>query len=117
MSEGSGKKREEFVHAWYAWQHVSLPTDNFRLRRRDSPLEAIECALDHMRSYVHSLGLGYLEGKTFEYGQLVKEESSEIEKVLNELASLSIGEEAKRPYREFVAATQQLLDAIADSRA
>jgi hypothetical protein len=115
MSKGSGSKRQDFVHAWYAWQHVSLPTDNFRLRRRDSALEGIEYELDHIRSHVHLLGLDFLEGKALEYGQLVKEERSKLEKALKELASLPIAEVAKGPYRAFVVATQELLGAIGDS--
>ena len=103
----------DFIRAWYSWQHCAEPVANFRLKRTDAPTYEIESAIDHLASYTYSLGSSLIGQGDWNHHKLASEELVELEKISSELESCAISETEKTEFREYMAVTRALLEAIA----
>lgn len=107
----------EFVRAWYSWQHCAEPVANFRLKRTDAPTYDIESAIDHLASHMYSLGSNLIAQGDWNHSKLASEDLVELEKISSELESCAISETEKAQFREYIAVTSALLEAMANETA
>lgn len=99
----------DFVRAWREWLRVETPIENSRHRRFDAPTYEVEVALDHLDSYLYSLGLAVIDGRDLELAKLTSEELSELDRLGCELESLVLTTREKRRFVESIAADRALL--------
>jgi hypothetical protein len=61
---------KDFIRAWHTWRHSHSSYSNAYLVNKDVSTGKVEHALDHMESYLYSIGLGAIEGKGYEYAEI-----------------------------------------------
>ena len=102
------------TRAWFHWQRTPLPVEAARLRRTQDPLHGVEQDLDHLRSYIYSLGMALFEGgQRWDYSGHAGDELEALHRVSVELDELPLPDQAKAPYRVFIAASTTLLREVA----
>src|SRR3712207_2276132 len=106
------KATTRFTRAWFAWRRLSPPIERFRTGQRNSPVYDLECALDHWRSSVSSLGEGYLANREVDFAGLAPKRMGEAERIGSLVASADISEAEKTVYREYLTATCEVLEAL-----
>lgn len=104
-----------FIRAWYEWNRLAVPTKNFRLNRYNTSTYGLELNLDHLSSYVHSLGSGLIEGRKYDFASLAAKELIELNQILLEVENCDIDEEEKDEFRKYISATQLLIQTIQNS--
>lgn len=108
MSTREAEQRA-FIRAWGAWRKTPLPVEHFRQGRSREPAYATECALDHLRSHVYSIGSAFIEDRPWDYPTLAADQLERLHAAESELEEGEIPEDERAPYREYVAATRLLL--------
>ena len=106
------ENNKRFIKAWYKWQRVDLPVSNFRQKRVKSLTYKIEHDLDHLASYLYTLGESVLSGSKIEIKDIVKGELDELEGINKELDICAIPSNEKIPYVNFINATRDMIEAI-----
>ena len=101
-----------FIRAWRKWQHSSEPASNFNNRRGNAPTYGIECALDHLASYVYSLCTSAIGNVDWDYPKLASEQLAELDRINSELEKCAISEPARQEFREYISATRALLEEL-----
>ena len=88
------------------------PVSNFRQGRVNSPTYQIELELDHLISYVYSLGRSAIGGERIDYASLTKEELTELEDISTKLEMCVISDQEKAAFVEFIDATREILEEL-----
>jgi hypothetical protein len=101
-----------FQKAWFLWRRMLAPVSNFRQGRVNSPTYNIELELDHLISYVYTLGGKAISGESLDYASLAKEELIELEKISGELGTCEISDLDKATFVEYVDSTREVLEAL-----
>lgn len=104
-----------FILAWHEWIRLTVPTQNFRLNRSEASTYNVELALDHSRSYVHALGSGVIDGKEYDFVKLASNKLEELNKIRLEVEACEVGEAESKELRNYIEATQSLLEEIRTS--
>ena len=104
-----------FIRAWHEWIRLTVPTQNFRLNRSEASTYNVELALDHSSSYVHSLGSGVIDGKEYDFVKLASNELEELNKIRLEVEACDVGTAEREELRNYIVATQSLLEEIKTS--
>ena len=92
----------EFIRAWRAWRHSSSPYSNAYFLNKDVATGRVEHDLDHMESYLYGIGLDAIEGKSYEYGEIVIRELSDLERISSELEDCDVAESEKEIFRKHI---------------
>ena len=99
----------DFVRAWRERLRVETPIENSRHRRFVAPTYEIEVALDHLDSYLYSLGLAVIDGSDLAFAKLTSEELSQLDRLSCELESVAVTTREKKRFGESIAAGRTLL--------
>lgn len=105
-----------FSRQWLTWRHTQRPTEGYRTGSRGTPVDEVECAIDHLASSVESLGSGYMEGKDWDYPDLAARRLEEVARIEAGLDACDVPEAARAEYRRYLATTRGVLEAIAGGR-
>jgi hypothetical protein len=111
MSEQAGFSRQ-----WFTWRRMQTPTERYRAGSRGTPVDDVECAIDHLASSVQGLGSGYMEGKDWDYPDLAARRLEEVARIDATVDACDLPEEEKAVYRRYLAATRGVLEAIGRGR-
>ena len=106
------RNKNEFGNAWYAWQHLPEPIENFRGRRYDAPSYRLEYAIDHLASHVYSLGSGFIARKDWYYRSLASDDLKELEDISSQLENSEVAEDQKEVFRQYIEGTRILLSTL-----
>jgi hypothetical protein len=94
---------------------LAAPTPNFRLNRSEASTYNVELALDHSSSYVHSLGSGVVEGREYDFVKLASDQLEELHKIRLEIEACDVATAEREELRNYIVATQSLLEEIKTS--
>ncbi len=89
-----------------------MPTKNFRLNRSKAISYEIELKLDHLRSHIYTLGNALIEGKEYDFFKLASDDVQELNELNVEIESCDITEAEKQELRQYILATESLLEKI-----
>lgn len=106
----------DFSRQWLTWRRTHRPTERFRAGSRGTPVDDIECAIDHLASSVESLGSGYTEGKAWDYRDLAARRLEEVARIEASLDACDLPEEERAVYRRYLATTRGVLETIGRGR-
>lgn len=106
---------KDFIRAWYQWQRTTVPVANFRLHRTDAPTYDLEHDLDHLASYVYSLGLKAIGKETADYAKLAAQELVELEQISSKLETCAISGNVKDTLVAYISATRRMLEALTET--
>jgi hypothetical protein len=105
-----------FSSQWFTWRRTQAPAERYRAGSRGTPVDDVECAIDHLASSVQGLGAGYTEGKAWDYPDLAARRLEEVARIDATLDACDLPEEEKAVYRRYLAATRGVLEAIGSGR-
>jgi hypothetical protein len=105
-------KQADFSRQWFTWRRTQKPTERYLAGSRGTPVDEVECAIDHLASSVESLGSGYMGGKEWDYLDLAARRLEEVTRIEASLDACDLPEEGRTVYRRYLATTRGLLEAI-----
>jgi hypothetical protein len=106
------KISKEFIKAWRAWNHITkVPIRKSDYRNAPS-LRGIIDELDHLNSYIYSLGLGVISGNTIGKAKIATDDIVTIDRLAAEIEKCNISEEARSDLEIYIKATRALLEEI-----
>ncbi len=102
-----------FIQTWRKWIRLEVPTRNLPLN--SAKVTTYEVELDHLRSYVHSLGNGVIESRNYNFKKLASAELERLNILSLEIESCDIAETEKKELQNYVSTTRLLLEEIKTS--
>ena len=99
-----------FNRAWFKWIRLEFPAKNLHLN--SAKVLSYEVELDHLRSYVYSLGKGVIENRNYDFGKLASEELERLNELSLEIESYGVTEKEKNELQKYILSTQLLLEEI-----
>jgi hypothetical protein len=102
----------DFIRAWYAWRHAPSPYSDAYLLRKEVASGRVEHDLDHMESYLYSLGLAAIEGKNYEYAEVAARDLAELDRISEELEGCDVTEGEKELFRSHIRVVRAVLEEI-----
>lgn len=104
---------KSFVQAWQVWVRAEAPIKNSRLRRHTEPTYAIELELDHLVSYLHSMGTNIMAGKIFEnYLPQTNHDLATLTQIKISLDNCAGKELEKESFRNYLCQTEKVYEEI-----
>lgn len=102
---------KDLAIAWRDWRRLPVPTESYRQGNRNALTYDLESSLDHVTSYVYSLGSAVMEKKDWDFTMRGIEVLHELGQIRIELESgiASLDNGKSEEYLQFVDATERLL--------
>ncbi|MDQ3649273.1 MAG: hypothetical protein M3458_03125 [Acidobacteriota bacterium] len=103
---------KEFTRAWHAWLHAPSPYSSAYLLRKEITTGKVEHDLDHLESYLYSIGLAAIEGREYEYAEIAARDLAELSKINAELEGYDVVEGEKELFRSHIRVVRVLLEEL-----
>ncbi len=104
---------KSLIQAWAAWQQADAPIANSRLRRHMATTYEIEVQLDHLNSYLYTMGLNIIGGNSsLNYAKQIDQELVELNAIKMAIEKCEIPVNEKLAFTDYVAVTEKLYQEI-----
>jgi hypothetical protein len=100
----------EFIRAWYNWRRAATP--RIKSDANLLPFAKVIHDLEHMSSYVYSVGLNAISGVTSDYANIARREIADLDRIESLLGNCSITATEKKEFTEYICVVRRLLEEI-----
>lgn len=102
----------QFVRAWYNWLRLRRPTESYAVGRRGAPGYDTECEIDHIYSWVYSIGSDHLGGHGRDYVHGTDSLLDDIGELRERIRGEELAPELRARYEGYLQSTADLLIAL-----
>ena len=102
-----------FIQTWRKWIRLDISTRKLPLN--SAKAKSYEVELDHLRSYVHSLGNGVIESRNYNFKELASAELERLNKISLEIESNDVKGTENEELQHYISTTRLLLEEIKTS--
>jgi hypothetical protein len=100
----------------FDWRRLRLPTERFRTGQRAAATYEAETAIDHVKSSVDALLDGWLQGRDWDFPDLIAHRIEDVEQARRLLHPHGTGAEPAASCAAYLDATTALLNRLAAHR-